>query len=205
MRSGSNRRRSSSVAKTSLLISEGITIAKSGRALPPLARQIRFDKSAQVADHHLVANAEHDRSIVAVRFHVGREASRAEIAGKQPVMHALRAVREFLARHSLAILKRKRVASTTSDESVAAMVSFIPRFGRMILSAVHNRNSGMPAHEQFQHLLAAGSNSRAVVRVSSTRGMMMVTGCARLIKGSLNLLECIFISVNRVQVAGVIQ
>jgi len=119
----------------------------------PLSRQICFCKSPQVSGKHLVARAEHDRRIVAVRFHVGREASRAEIAGKKPVTSALRAAREFLARHILSDLERKSaIQPQLANRAPDGLFHSDTR--RMIVSSMHNRDSGMPTHEQLHHALA---------------------------------------------------
>src|SRR6185369_14838827 len=64
----------------------------------PLMSEISFNQRAQASDHHLVADTEHDGSIISMGFNVRPKTRSAEVSRQQRVIHSLGSIREFFAR-----------------------------------------------------------------------------------------------------------
>src|SRR5262249_2190356 len=131
---------------------------KQRASLATLMGEVRFNQCAQASDHHLVAHADNDSAIVAMRLDLRRERSRAKITCQKRVVHSLSTVGEFFARRRLGYFEwnsavRPNLANRPPDGLLRANV------GRMILASVNNGNARLTIHKSVKNLFTDGRRS----------------------------------------------
>src|SRR5262245_3786513 len=103
-------------------------------------RQVCFDQSAQTADHHLVASAEDNSPVVAVGFNESRQTSSAKVSSQQTITHSFSPISQLFTRRRVRDFERN--AAVGPDLSDGSPDDFLRTdVGRMIVAAVHHRNS----------------------------------------------------------------